>query len=311
MKTMVKRLAFGPAPMSAHVTVGLERPNEVTRVILEGLDAPIDVSRDHVPVSLRPFCIGLYLGANLSDEQLSARPLQLVLTDWDEPHEVRGRITLRFQRTVGPRLRVFEATRSANYCLSPPHMLAREARDWYYRRRKKKNPYNFVMTPEALRALNVYYMRPRPVSLVTVMDGGESDLFPMDLIGPLSSGHFTMALRSTSPAIRLMEHSKRIAVSAIPASFKKAAYALGSHHQTLCVDWNGLPFPLVSSQEFALPVPRDALHVRELEIQAVHRIHSHTFFVTSIMRETRCGDGEAFCHVAGPYAFVRRMDVLP
>jgi flavin reductase (DIM6/NTAB) family NADH-FMN oxidoreductase RutF len=311
MKTMLKRLAFGPAPMSAHVTVGLQQPNTVTRVILEGLDAPIDVSRDHVPVSLRPFCIGLSLGANLTDDQLRARRLHLVLRDWDEPNEFRGRIALQFQQTIGPRIRVFEAVDSKNYCLPFPQMLAREARDSYYRRRKGKNPYNFVMTPSALRALNVYYMRPRPVSLVTVMDGGESDLFPMDLIGPLSSGHFTMALRSTSPAIRLMEHSRRIAVSAIPASFKKAAYALGTHHTNLCVDWNHLPFSVISSQEFALPVPRDALHVRELEIQEVHRIHSHTFFVTSIMRETRCGDGDAFCHVAGPYAYVRRMEVLP
>src|SRR5579862_6203737 len=133
MKAMLKRLAFGPAPMSAHVTVGLAQPNAVTRVVLAGLDAPIDVSRDHVPVSLRPFCIGLYLGANISDEQLRARRLELVLTDWEEPHEVRGRIALAFQETIGPRLRVFEATDSKNYCLPAPHMFAREARDWYYR----------------------------------------------------------------------------------------------------------------------------------------------------------------------------------
>lgn len=311
MKAMLKRLAFGPAPMSAHVTVGLAHPNTVTRVMLEGLDELIDVSRDHVPVSLRPLCIGLCLDPDISEATLRAARLELVLADWDEPHEIRGRIALAYQQTIGTRLRVFEATGSKNYCLSVSHMLAREARDSYYRRRKKQNPYNFVMTPDALRALNVYYMRPRPVSLVTVMDGGESDLFPMDLIGGLSSGGFTMALRSTSPAIRLMEHSRRIAVSAIPASFKQAAYALGSHHTTLCVDWNHLPFSVISSQEFALPVPRDALLVRELEIQAVHRVHSHTFFVTSIMRETRCGDGDAFCHIAGPYAYVRRMDVLP
>jgi flavin reductase (DIM6/NTAB) family NADH-FMN oxidoreductase RutF len=297
--------------MSAHVTVGIANPGAVTRIMLDGLDAPIDVSRDHVPVSLRPFCIGLRLDRSISEATLRAARLHLVLSDWDEPHAIRGRLALRLQQKIDPCVWVFEVIDSTNYCLSVPHMLAREARDWYYRKKKKKNPYNFVMTPHALRALNVYYMRPRPVSLVTVMDGGESDLFPMDLIGPLSSGNFTLALRSTSPAIRLMRHSRRIAVSAIPASFKRAAYSLGTHHKTLCVDWNGLPFTTISSQEFALPVPRDALLVRELEIQAVHEINSHTFFVTTVMRETRSGDGEAFCHVAGPYAFVRNMERLP
>jgi flavin reductase (DIM6/NTAB) family NADH-FMN oxidoreductase RutF len=190
-------------------------------------------------------------------------------------------------------------------------MLAREARDWYYRRKKKNNPYNFRMSVPALRALNVYYMRPRPVSLVTVMHGGESDLFPMDLIGPITSGNFTMALRSSSPAIRLMSESRRIAVSAIPASFKKAAYALGTHHQTLCVDWNRLPFATVASMEFALPVPRDALLVRELEIRAIHTIHSHTFFVTDVARQTCSSHDDAFCHIAGPYAHVLGLEPLP
>jgi flavin reductase (DIM6/NTAB) family NADH-FMN oxidoreductase RutF len=236
--------------------------------------------------------------------------LHLVLSDWDEPHEVRGQLALRVQRKIDPCVWVFEVVGSTNYCLSVPHMMAREARDWYYRRRKKKNPYNFVMTPDALRALNVYYMRPRPVSFVTVMDGGESDLFPMDLIGPVSSGIFTMALRSTSPAIRLMAHSRRIALSAIPASFKAAAYALGKHHATMCVDWTALPFTTTVSPEFALPVPRDALLIREVEIQAVHAIHSHTFFVTEVVRQTLQSDGPAFCHMAGPCVHQRAIEMI-
>jgi flavin reductase (DIM6/NTAB) family NADH-FMN oxidoreductase RutF len=316
MKAMLEQIAFGAAPLSAHVTVGLADPGRVTRVVLEGLDAPLDVSRDHVPVSLRPFTIGLCLYASISESTLRAARLTLALSDWSEPHLVRGRLALRVQEAIDlpdpqRRLWIFEVLGSQNYCLGTPHMLAREARDWYYAKKKKKNPYNFRMSTAGLRALNVYYMRPRPVSLVTVMDGGESDVFPMDLIGPLSSGNFTMALRSTSPAIRLMENSRRIAVSALPAAFKRAAYALGTHHKTLCVEWNALPFATVTSMEFALPVPRDALLVRELEVHAVHRIHSHTFFVTNVARETCSASGDAFCHIAGPYAHVLGLESLP
>jgi hypothetical protein len=44
--------------------------------------------------------------------------------------------------------------------------------------------------------------------------------------------------------------------------------------------------------------------VRELEIHSIHRIYSHTFFVTNVARQTCSASGEAFCHIAGPYAHV-------
>jgi flavin reductase (DIM6/NTAB) family NADH-FMN oxidoreductase RutF len=208
------------------------------------------------------------------------------------------------------RLWICEVTDSTNRCIAPVQMYAREARDAWHRRKGKPNPYNFKMSAPDLRALNVYYMRPRPVSLITTIHAGASDLFPMDLIGPLSSGTFTMALRSTSPAIPLMAGSRRIAVSAIPATFKQIAYGLGAHHATLCVDWAALPFATVNSPRFGLPVPRDALLVRELEILAVHTIHSHTFFVTEVVRQTLMSDGPAFCHMAGPCVQARQIALL-
>jgi hypothetical protein len=57
-------------------------------------------------------------------------------------------------------------------------------------------------------------------------------------------------------------------------------------------------------------VPRDALLVRELEIQAVHTINSHTFFVTDVVRQTLMGEGLAFCHMAGPCVYARHIEVV-
>jgi flavin reductase (DIM6/NTAB) family NADH-FMN oxidoreductase RutF len=310
MKQLLKRILFGAAPWQAHATVGLRDPSRVTRVVLDGLGERRDVSDDHVPVSLRPLTIGLCLDAS----ETPATDLRLTLEDWDDGSRVRGRIWLRPQQSIAlpsgrHRLWICEVMRSSNGCLAPLHMYAREARDAWHRR-GKPNPYNFTMSVDGLRALNVYYMRPRPVSFVTVIDGGASDLFPMDLIGPVSSGQFLMALRSTSPAIPLMRSSRRLAVSALPAAFKQAAYALGKHHERMCVDWAALPFATLASPEFGLPVPRDALFVRELEIQAVHSIHSHTFFVTDVVRQTLMGDGPAFCHMAGPCVHARHIEVV-
>ncbi len=315
IKRLLKPLVFGRAPWVLHATVALRDPHLITRVVLDGLGEPRDVSCDHVPVSLRPLTLGLCLPATLPASTVRAAPLRLTLRDWDQGARLRGTLTLRAEQSIDlspeRRLWVCEVAGSSNHCVAPFHMYAREARDAWHRRKGKPNPYNFTMTPADLRALNVYYMRPRPVSLVTVIDGGQSDLFPMDLIGSVSSGNFLMALRSTSPAIPLMSNSRRIAVSAVPASFKTAAYALGKHHERMCVDWGKLPFTTVASPALGLTVPRDAMLVRELEIREVHRIHSHTFFVTDVVRETRGGNEEpAFCHMAGPCVYARRIALL-
>lgn len=309
IKRLLKPLVFGRAPWALHATVALRDPHMVTRIMLDGVGPQRDVSCDHVPVSLRPLTIGLCLPATLEP-----KTIRLTLQDWDDRAAVRGELTLRAQQSIDlspeRRLWICEVTGSSNHCIAPLHMYAREARDAWHQRKGKPNPYNFKMSPADLRALNVYYMRPRPVSLVTVIDGGQSDLFPMDLIGSVSSGNFLMALRSTSPAIPLMSSSRRIAVSAVPASFKAAAYALGKHHERLCVDWGTLPFTTVGSPALGLPVPRDAMLVRELEIREVHRINSHTFFVTDVVRETRGDEGPAFCHMAGPCVYARRIALL-
>jgi flavin reductase (DIM6/NTAB) family NADH-FMN oxidoreductase RutF len=126
--------------------------------------------------------------------------------------------------------------------------------------------------------------------MVTVRYGHGSDYFPVDWTAAISSGHFVLALRSTTPAIRLIRNSRRMAVSAVPATFTTAR-----------------PFDTVTSMEFALPVPRDALLVREVEINATHTVHTHTLFVTDVVRVSCSTDDDALCHIAGAYAFVRGL----
>jgi flavin reductase (DIM6/NTAB) family NADH-FMN oxidoreductase RutF len=311
MKALIKRLAFGAAPMPAHVAVGLPCPAEVVRVSLDGVGGPLDVSADHVPVSLRPFTVGVCLDGSVTLQDL--RRASLVFRDWDNAGPTRGRLQLHGEHSLdlgSRRLWLFEVDRSTNGCLPLAQLYAREWHDWWGRR-KRANPYNFRMTAADLRAINVYYIRPRPVSLVTVVDGDASNIFPMDLIGPVSSGHFLLALRSTSPAVTLMSHIRRVAVSAVPASFKQAAYALGAHHRERSIDLGRLQFPTVASLEFGLSVPADALVVRELAIRDIHTVGSHTLFVTDIVRETPGKSGDALCHIASPYAYRRGMALLP
>ncbi|HWG58253.1 MAG TPA: flavin reductase [Candidatus Acidoferrales bacterium] len=169
------------------------------------------------------------------------------------------------------------------------------------------------MEPRDLRCLFVFYICPRPVVLVSVKHEGAGNIFPMDLIGPTDSPWFSMALRSTSPAVRLMQSSKRMALASIPLSYKPVAYELGKHHKQSSIDWGALSFPTTPSALFGLPVPAAALRIREVEVREYHEVGSHVLFMTSIVNEQtpdrapRENDALPMFHVHGSYReYLRR-----
>jgi len=141
------------------------------------------------------------------------------------------------------------------------------------------------MSASDLRCLNAYYMVPRPVYIVSVEHGGRVNVFPMDLVGRLTSGEFLFALRATSPSIELIEQSGRVAMSAAPAPLLGAVYDIGRQHGLTSIDVSALPFGVRSSPLFGLPVLAADGLVREISVRAVHRVGSHVLFVGEIENE--------------------------
>lgn len=157
------------------------------------------------------------------------------------------------------------------------------------------------MSASDLRCLNAYYIAARPVYLMSVAHDDRANVFPMDLVGRVSSGDFLLALRATSPAIELMEASGRIAMSGAPASQLQAVYALGAHHHKATIDLTALPFRVRQSELFGLTVLDEPGLVRELSVRAVHGVGSHVVFVTRVERESGRTDAQ-LAHVSSMYA---------
>ena len=177
--------------------------------------------------------------------------------------------------------------------------------------RRNTDPNNFFMPPEAVQQQMIFYICPRPVVLVSVDDGSHSNLFPMDLIGPVSSDRFTLALRSTSPSIPTMKSARRVALSDVPARDYATAYKLGVHHKNALLDWEHLPFEIRRSRDFSLPYPAIALRVREIEILDFDTVGSHTFFITRIASEHSAGNAPQFFHTSGIYQHFRSSNGRP
>src|SRR5262249_47614408 len=110
-------------------------------------------------------------------------------------------------------LHLFEAVGCQNWCAPTLTRWFRYALAWQHARGAKRRGDGLRMSAADLRALNAYYITARPVYLVGVAHKDRVNLFPMDLVGPVSSGDFLLALRATSPAVEVMEASRCIAMS--------------------------------------------------------------------------------------------------
>ena len=309
LPTALKRLV---RPLPEWPPVALRQPQEAVQVRLATSRGEFDVTRAAVVAALRPLTLAVGLDAQLMSaiEDGSAPTLHFVDL---ESRRVVGMLQLQHTRnltTSGIAIGLFEIVRGTHRCVGWPY---RPWNRWLQNRRMRRNtdPNNFFMPPDAVQQQMIFYICPRPVVLVSVDDGSHSNLFPMDLIGPVSSDRFTLALRSTSPSIATMKSARRVALSDVPARDYATAYKLGIHHKKKMVDWGHLPFEIHRSRNFSLPYPAIAVRVREIEILDFDTIGSHTFFVTQIASEDSAGDDAQFFHTSGIYQHFRSCNGRP
>jgi len=276
----------------------------VLRVVLRGLPCgPLDVSRDHCPVSLSPFVLGVRLTAQAVDPDASAARLWLEIGPPDAEAAPLARLTLK---SVGAlplqqgSLHFFQVERTVNRCLPMGTSWIHHLLAWRSARASARRSDALCMSAEDLCALNAYYIVARPVFLVGVGHEERRDLFPMDLVGALGSGEYLVALRATSPGIALMQASRRIAMSSAPAELLGAVYALGSRHRQSTLELASAGVPISSSPLFGLPVLDRAGLVRELVVEKAERIGSHVLFVTRIEQEAGLARRQ-LAHLSGTY----------
>ncbi|HEY1865613.1 MAG TPA: hypothetical protein VGG55_00985 [Candidatus Acidoferrales bacterium] len=299
-------------PLPQWPPIALREPQEAVQVRLATVRGEFDVTRAAVVAALRPLTLAVGLDPQrMSAIEAGSQP-QLHFVDLESRRAV-GMLQLQHVRnwnTSGAAIGLFEVRRGTHRCVRWPY---RPWNSWLQNRRMRKNtdPNNFFMPPDAVQQQMIFYICPRPVVLVSVDDASHSNLFPMDLIGPVSSDRFTLALRSTSPSIPTMKRARRLALSDVPARAYAAAYKLGIHHKNAMVEWDHLPFEILRSGNFSLRYPAIALRVREVEILDFDTIGSHTFFVSRIASEVSAGDDAQFFHTSGIYQHFRRCNGRP
>jgi flavin reductase (DIM6/NTAB) family NADH-FMN oxidoreductase RutF len=295
-------------PLPQWAPVGISPPQQAVSVSLEWNGHAADVTGNHTIASLKPLTVAIGLDAATYDltlgtltfaDAVTGKPIGLLQLSRVATRDVGGAQTGFFQ-IVG----------AHHQCLPWPRrpwnaMLQARAI------RRFRRPHNFYMPPAAVQQLMIFYICPRPVVLVSVSEKNHSNLFPMDLIGPLANGCFTLALRSTNVSVPTMVETRRFAISGMRAEHKDVVYKLGEHHKKEFVAWDELPLLVVSSETLKLPVIGSALWIRELLVEESEAIGSHMFFTCRVVSERRSSPGLQLHHTAGFHQEFRKMRGKP
>lgn len=292
--------------------VALRQPQQLVQVRMRGSSGEIDVTAAAVVAALSPLTLGVGLdeAARAALGDCSAPTLRFIDTQSGQAIGALRLLAIRNCPTRAARIALFEVRAADQRCVRWPY------RPWnrFLQNRGIRNhrrPEGFWMPPEAVQQLMIFYICPRQVVLVSVEDGDHRNLFPMDLIGPVARDRFTLALRNTSPSVPAMKSARRVALSDVAAADCALAYRLGAHHREPLTGWDSLPCPTGRSRVFALPFPRSALRVRELEILDFETIGSHTLFVTRLAAEQPLAEADQLHHTSGLYQHFRMRHGRP
>jgi len=304
----VKTLVLGETLLPEEFTIGLAEPQTEISVWLHGLEAPVDVTHRHCTACSAPFTICVALDEVRWPTGKHLPSLTLKYCARDPQQRVLGEIGLTWKTTVcvaGAEMLLFEARGSANYCLPKRYLYSHNLMQAYSHWRSN-DTFEIKMSLLEKRAAIVTFIRPHLVSLVSLADEAGGNIFPMNLMGELGSGRFGFGLRDSRLASHLVEGAGRIAVSSVPLTQAPVAYRLAANHRKASIDWDQLPFATRMSSTFKIPVPDFALRVRELEVEKIHKIGSHTLFVARVVGDESFGPGPAL-HVIHGFYQARRL----
>jgi flavin reductase (DIM6/NTAB) family NADH-FMN oxidoreductase RutF len=312
MKYLPDGLKRALRPLPQWAAIGADPVHDPVRVWLRAGGGRFDVSENHVVAALNPLTLALGLDVPLQRAIEQDHEPSLIFLE-DNSGRCLASLYLRYDRTLrlgNAELALFKIQGHQQRCVRWPY---RAWNGWLQNRAARKNTdtANFAMTRDSQQQIMIFYILPRPVVLVSVEHAEHANIFPMDLIGPVSSERFTLALRSTSRSIDTMKSCRRLALSDVAAQHVRLAHALGRHHRQAPMDWSALPFAIERSPHFSLPIPSIALRIREFEIMDFSVVGSHTLFVCRQQFERRLRDGVPLCHTSGIYQHFRSRQRQP
>ncbi|WP_263383113.1 hypothetical protein [Granulicella arctica] len=300
LRKTLRRVLLGSAGRPQILDLPLHSPQAQVAVWLHGLGEPLEVTGCHAVACVAPFLLCIGLGSAGRRVPVRSQRLLLRLSERAGDERLLGEIRLRWVRTIatsGVELCLFRAVACTNFRLP---MLRRWTRMFYsaHDRWKSRKTVAVKVSSLDVRCNEVVFICPRPTALVSLDREGIGNLFPMNLMGDVGEGYFVFALNAARQAPMVAEFAQ-VAIVTVPFERAEEVRQLGKNHHRASIEWDELPFEMRPSPVLKVPIPCFALMVRELAVEGVHTLGSHSFFVGRILHEQVYRAGPEFYRVHG------------
>ncbi len=286
MTTFLYKILFGNIPpISEYATVTV--PNAIAeKVWLESGTQRMDVSGRQWLLCLQPIVFGIWLRGEdryFSNESKEAFTLRFMDAD-KNGHEVAtaALVCINKIKEENGLLLLLRLTTTVIQ-----HVNIIKERLLYHRHYKKP-----AQNLQQLKAFATAYSYPRKVRLISFKEGDYCNIFPMDLVGDISTeGKFVFGLRHSNESLSRILRTKKIAVAEIPYQYKQVVYQLGKHHQQP-ISTGPLPFDLLETASWHFPLPVWICNYREIDITGSMNLGSHMLLLGNIIHTEQVSGGE-------------------
>ena len=301
LRQALKRVVLGGDTLPMRFFIGQPQPQEEVSVWLHGFGLPRDVTRCHGPASVVPCTFWIAFDKERIPSEKQCRQMSLQFRENSKRQRLLGELGLRRTHTIqaGPSvILVFEPRSAINHCHPKLRLYAHTMlQRWRQRHIKSK----IELSPLEQRAMSVLFTCPRPISLVSVVEADRASMFPLNVMSDVNDEYFAFALTASKIPAHFLETAGRFALSVTPIDQAPIAFALAVNHNVPSIEFCNLPFETRPSTQLRLPVPVFSPRVREMEIESVHRVGSHSLFVARTMSDDRRARGSEFSVVHGFY----------
>ncbi len=135
----------------------------------------------------------------------------------------------------------------------------------WYESRKQKAAGNIDLDTALYSQVRLAYALPRKISLISLVQSGQHNLFPTDLHGEVSDDIYVGSLRLAGDACKQVDEIGKILLADMPLSSYKEVYALGKNHMQNPRGRENFAFLKEDSEHLKIAVPQGACNYRELE----------------------------------------------
>jgi flavin reductase (DIM6/NTAB) family NADH-FMN oxidoreductase RutF len=295
------RAIFGGDVLPDGFFIEQPQPQQEISVWVCGHGPPRNVTRCNGPASSVPCTLWVAFDAGQSPDEKQREHLWLEFRENAGQRELLGRISLKWTRTIAAgqsEILVFEPRSAANYCHPIPYRYAHLLNQiWTTHRAKSKVKLSVLQQ----RAMSVIFTCPRPISLVSVAHEGRENMYPLNVMGDVNDQYFAFALTACKIPAQFLQVARRFALSVAPIEQAPIAFALAANHNTRSMEFKDLPFPTRPSPKLGIAVPVFSPRVREMEIESVHTVGSHSLFVARTISDECFGNGPQLAVTHGFY----------